>query len=903
MHSMSPLLSRQPGSVFPVAKGRLSALLLLCLFRPALAAPLLQIEFSWTELLFAALLFTLFAFALREQRLRRRLQRQLLRLALDEADPDLEDSKGESAELVSRLRSLRQEEARQRQSLTRQVERAGELLHQQKEALDQHAIVAMTDLRGSITYCNDKFVELSGYARSELIGQNHRLLNSGMHSKEFFREMYREITHGRTWQGVICNRAKDGHLYWLQTTIVPTLDSSGKPMQYVALRTDISTRKESELRLENTLGQLEATLEASMNGTLVTDPEDRLLRWNSRFARYWRLEPALLERRRLQPLLRRLREACLKPEVFDSEMKVIRASDEAYETQLELQDGRSFEWTVRPMRHEERFLGRVWSFRDITQEQKARRALTLAMEETRRANRTKSEFLANMSHEIRTPMNGVLGLLRLLLDSDLKTEQQQLAHLAHRSAESLLSLLNDVLDMSRIEAGKLVLEEVEFDLADLLGEIGGTLALQAEEKDIELLCPASVLPGKRYLGDPNRLRQVLVNLIHNGIKFSQGGSIQIRCMEGRSTGQLRFEVKDEGIGLSAEQKETLFRSFQQVDRETARKVGGSGLGLSICRQLCEQMGGSIGVNSLPGKGSTFWFTVQLKPLQPQGQPDTELLPAVETRLLPSSRAQRHYLEELLQRLGRRVLCLPEGRDPLDWLAEERHRCEGPLQVIWDRPPLAQGYRAFQQSFRKRLGDERLSLLLLMRQGMLQRLGPPPADLGLLVLAKPMGEEKLRLALKRLLRGETRHPLQHLPDRRSSEAGEGAFSGRVLVADDHPESRLVLRGFLDKLDLESVEARNGEEALQALRSQAFDLVLMDCAMPLLDGFETTRRIRQGDAGDRHTRTPVVALTAWAMPEDRERCLEAGMSDFLAKPLQPEALRAVLEQHLDRRESAA
>jgi len=492
-------------------------------------------------------------------------------------------------------------------------------LESQKFALDQHSIVAVTDVQGRITYANDRFCQISGYARAELINQNHRLLKSGFHPAPFFVEMWTTIAQGRVWHGEICNRAKDGRNYWVDSTVVPLPGPNGKPRAYIAIRTDITARKlaESALKLS------EFSVQEASLPTFWIAQDARILRVN-------RSACVLLGYSEAELLTMAITD--LDPDfpadrwpAHWQELKERRRM--CFETRQRKKTGQIIPLEVDLNWFE--YEGREYNFaflRDITARKQADEALLSAKNAAETATRAKSEFLAMMSHEIRTPMNGVLGFADLLYSTSLDEKQRNYTARIRNSGENLLTIINDILDFSKIEAGKLSLEPLPFDLAVAIDEVTALLSHRAREKNLELKVEYPLHLPRQVVADPTRTRQILINLIGNALKFTETGGVTLRLSDASGAGAalLRFEVIDTGIGITPEQQQNLFQKFTQADSSTTRKFGGTGLGLAITKMIVELMGGEVGLVSTPGQGSTFWFTY---PLMEQASPASDTPPA------------------------------------------------------------------------------------------------------------------------------------------------------------------------------------------------------------------------------------------------------------------------------------
>ncbi len=1088
--------------------------------------------------------------------------------------------------------------------------------------IDSHAKVSIADSHGKIIYVNERFLEITEYSKSELIGKNHKILKSNLHPAEFWKDMYDTVHRGKAWHGEVCNRSKSGRLYWVATTIVVRRDKQGAIKNYISIRTDISKRKEIESSLTNSQEELEKFFSLSNNFLCITDDKGRFLKVNPTFRRelgyqeeeivgqsianflhpedlqktleelnllntgitsegllnrlqtkngnylnllwnsvpdphtkqfyatainiteqksnelkilrqqemleqmskqskigawdidltnkqvYWSpmtklihevpsdFEPNLssgfnffkegMNREKMNSLVDR---AIQNNQSFNLEFQIITAKgnerwvlvtgqpefkegkcirlsgsiQDIHEKKLSIDKlkrvnleyaneislnqslvyiqssflshsdiNKSFELALKSLldltNSEYGFIGEIlyngevpylktytltniaWNeqtrklfeenaatglefhnleslfghalttlepvianhpgndprraglppghpnmncflgipisnkgrgiamiglanaangydealvhwlkpltvtigqiienIRADRQREKAQFELIQAKETAEEATKSKSEFLASMSHEIRTPMNGVIGMLNLLQYSDLNSEQQKHIKLAQQSAESLLTLINDILDYSKVEAGKFSLDNVSFDLKQLLHDFGKAIAFNVKNKFIELIFDTTDIEISRVIGDPGRIRQILNNLVGNAIKFTDEGEVCTYCkvIREKDHAKISFRISDTGIGIPEERIKDLFNSFTQVDSSTTRKFGGTGLGLVISKRLCEMMGGNITVKSVHGKGSEFYFEIFLEIDQVETEQanfreaESSLYSNLSALIVSNVDNHLKYLKKQFQKWGIQVRAfspveltsiMMEGNTSPEWFHSLDFICLDSPNGSTDEAILGRKLLDYNP-----LNEKPILLFLPL----LNQLDPNYfLQMGFRsTVKKPVSSIDLKNLIDDIFTKEMKQTFGSNPFIESNFL-ENQSSRRILMAEDNQMNQMVAKGMLKRLGIKADFAGNGLEVLNLLRECPLDnpysLILMDCQMPDMDGYEASRQIRLGNAGNLHRSVTIVALTANAMLGDKEKCLEAGMDDYMTKPITIESLGQMIRR---------
>lgn len=781
--------------------------------------------------------------------------------------------------------------------------RIEEQLRKLSTAVEQSPVaVVITDPLGNIEYVNPKFTSITGYSPEEVLGKNPRILKSGEKSPEEYRILWDTITSGREWRGEFHNRKKNGELYWESASISPIKDARGNITHFVAVKEDITSLKE----FREELARLSLVASRTDNAVIITD-RDGIIEWvNEGFVHLTGYTlPEVAGKKPGQVLqgplsdratINRMREFLRARKAFREEILNYHKDGHTYWVSID----------ATPIFNDAGELVRFISIEsDITDRKRSQEALQQAKEAADAANRAKTEFLAAMSHEIRTPMNAIIGMAELLWKSPLSPEQRKYVQVFRSAGETLLDLINDILDLSKVEASHIKLETIAFDLTELMEMTCEVMATGAHEKGLELVCRIFPDIPRRLVGDPGRLRQVLTNLIGNALKFTEKGEIVVEVrssdVEGgdgpQSMGRkpvLLFSIRDTGIGIEPDKIDVIFEKFRQADTSITRKYGGTGLGLTISKRLVELMGGELRVESRLGEGTTFSFSVQFdtEPSLMAGEPAPGMdLSGIKILIVDDNAVNRWMLREILRQWGAEVTEAENGEDCL----AELNRSMGTgapyrLVLLDQRMPGMDGFQV-AECIKKTPGLDGIVLMMLTsdtRDGDTARI-QDLAPAGCLV--KPIKEAELLAAIQRAMGREFASRIEE----KSACTDDDLKTLNILLVEDSATNRFLIEAYLKNTGCRIESAENGQIAVEKYMSGGYDLVLMDMQMPVMDGYTATRAIRDWERDNGLPHVPVVALTAYALKEDAQKSLDAGCDAHLSKPVKRSELMEVLKVH--------
>jgi PAS domain S-box-containing protein len=750
---------------------------------------------------------------------------------------------------------------------------------------------------GKIVRSNHQFNVLSGYSGADL----ETLTVAKAIPEARMREASGDLTTWKPEQGRLLSGAlikSDGSEVSM-TIASSRIQYQQRPAELLIM-IDTRSMAGDEEGLRQSITIMHRTLDAIDVGILVTNRYEDILWYNKRTPELIGISETILANRKHELFVTALRGNLTDSSLFDTAMdNILRdPTQEIRGLPLPLKNGRFIEFDSHSYRLDFETTGRICVFHDITESKMRESVLVRAKDDAETFSSTKTEFLANMSHEIRTPMNGIIGVLTLLEKTRLDPRQHRYMDIIRSSANSLLSLINDILDLSKIEAGYLKIEKIEFDLQETIGQSADMLALKAQEKGLDFFTYMKPDVPSRFVGDPTRIRQILINLGNNAIKFTNQGHILIDCKIDSAKGDtylLHFSVTDTGAGIHADKLAAIFERFQQEDMSITRQFGGTGLGLSICQYLTSMMGGNIWVESEVGIGSTFHFTVKLQARDDdQFERELEMFEKAALRVLVVVQDEIHqrFITETLAYYGMEVVALSARELTPEALAAAT---DNPFRLLILDHPDSESL-TLVHDLRRKYASEQLRILFLAT--FRENLDDEPS--GTTVLNIPLKRQELIDTIKRLMGMVSTEPGPEFGSPVCLPEGEGL---RILLAEDNVVNLGIVTEILESEGHRVTGVGDGLSVLNALEQCEYDVVFMDVHMPVMDGLQATARIRELEELTNKDRQLIVAMTANVLKDDRDKCLRAGMDDFITKPLKIEEVRTLLDRLFREKTEAA
>ncbi|MEW6304147.1 MAG: PAS domain S-box protein [Verrucomicrobiota bacterium] len=783
------------------------------------------------------------------------------------------------------------------------------LYHSLVENLPQN--IFRKDLEERFTFANKKFCQTLGKPLNEIVGKTDFDFFPPELATKYRRDDRRIIESGEVFETVEAYLTSSHEKAYVQVVKTPLYDANGKPCGIQGIFWDVTERKKIEEQLAFERDLLRALLDNVPDRVFFKDTNCRFLKCSLALAKRLGLQdPEQVVGKTdfdFHP------EAQAR-EYYEDEQRIILTGQpliNKVERQISVEGNEIWASVTKvPLRNRSGTVtGIIGISRDITALIRAEKELSVARDAALETARLKSEFLATMSHEIRTPMNGIIGMTELLFDTDLTSEQRDFAETIRSSADALLNIINDILDFSKIEAGKLKLEKIGFDIRETIESVVELLAQRAQSKGIEMVSHVLENVPTGVVGDPGRLRQILINLVGNAVKFTDRGEVVVRVQKENESDThvvLNITVTDTGIGIAPEVQAQIFQAFTQADGSTTRKYGGTGLGLAISKQLIELMGGVVGVQSQLGKGSTFWFRLRLEKRAEEHKDELAVranLTGVRVLIVDDNATNRQILAHQTRAWRMDNECAPGGAEALTLLRQAAAAQKAFQLAVLDMQMPGMDGLTLAGEIKNEFGDKAPRMVMLTSLGhrvaksLLEEVGISAC------LLKPVKQSRLFDCLSNVMAGldaTGEYGLEGIePVMRTTDASRASLRSdrRILLAEDNIVNQKVTLLQLQKLGYTADIVTNGRLAVEALRSKPFDVVLMDCQMPEMDGYQATREIRQlekggGLAGGRGSPLYIVAMTANALDGDREVCLEAGMDDYITKPVQVADLAAAL-----------